>query len=164
MSTITRDQLKAAYLLAYDNFATDATEVADHLYKSGLLDESEPNLAQDRKSTTAVLRKLERSGLLCGERVNGEKTLTWQCYETYDYISREEALELFNSKFPEELEPTTDDRNHATGPRYTDEQLARAAELRNTTDQSWAKIAAELGIKTPYRLAKKVRAAGFEVR
>jgi transposase-like protein len=150
MITFTREQLKTAYLVCFDTFATDATEVASVL---------------DVKPAEATKILKTVGPLLVSDHTNGERKLTWQCYETYDSITRDEAIELFDAAFPLPVEVAAgDDRNHATGPRYTDEQLAQAAEMRNTTDLSWAAIAKSLGIKTPYRLAKKVKAAGLEVR
>lgn len=87
------NKLKEAYLFIFDSFAADTKEVAEHI---GL-------------SVKDTYELLDTCGLLVGElHVNGMSgqgitrkrfpgvPYTWQCWDTYDSISREEAIELFD--------------------------------------------------------------------
>lgn len=139
-----RENLKTVYNFVVANWATDKAEIESAKIVAGGVD--------------SLLKTLERKGLLASTHVNGEKKLTWQ--SMFDIENEADVLErsaaAFDAAFPvKQAEPATSDRTHATGPRYTDEQLARAAELK-AGGMSWPKIASELGIKAPYRLKMRV--------
>jgi hypothetical protein len=90
------EQMRAAYLHTFDIFATDRSEVAGAL---GVSKEVASNL----------LHGLESKGLVCSTDVNDDaqgwnrrgqyKELTWQCWETYDNSTREEAEARFDAAF-----------------------------------------------------------------
>lgn len=137
--------LREAYLIVFDSFAIDA-----------------PDLAHDMnievKDARSLLKKLEP--LVVSDHVNGERTLVYQCWETCDNLTREEAEALFDKTFPTTDKVEVKSGAHATGPTYTDEQLEIAAELKGQ-GKTWTEIAKELDIKTPARLSMRVRRAGL---
>lgn len=108
MTSDRRNLLLAAYLTAFDNFATDRSEIASTPeFVAAEADEKKRKALASR-----VLKELEAQSLVCSTDVNEEsqgsgrrgayKELTWQCWQTYDSISREEAIALFNQRFPED--------------------------------------------------------------
>ena len=91
-----KEKLKEAYLYVFDCFAADTKEIAEYL----------------DMSTKDTYNLLNSCGLLTGELfvdgmagygINRKNhpgvPYTWQCNETYDSISREEAIELFNQEY-----------------------------------------------------------------
>lgn len=96
-----------AYMKAYDNFATDNREVSEALDIT-------------IEATREIGRALEQAGLIVIEpfeqhgamRVSGAgikksrgdkgryEPDTWQCYQTYDYLDRLQAIDLFIEKMP----------------------------------------------------------------
>jgi hypothetical protein len=97
IATAKRAQLRAAYLHTFDVFATDRSEVAD-------------TLGVSKHVASSLLGKLEDSSLVCSTDVNDDaqgsnrrgqyKELTWQCWDTYDSSTREEAEARFDAAFP----------------------------------------------------------------
>jgi hypothetical protein len=143
-ATPRRDQLKAVYLLAFDNFATTASEVAE-------------NLGIPTKEAHVLLREMENS-LLASDHVNGERTLTWQCWDTYDSITRRQAIAKFNKVFPtgvevEIAEPGSNGRKGATGPRYTPEQIKKGLAAKKAGKNN-KQVAEAAGVKSPAYFSK----------
>lgn len=87
----TEQDLRTAYLLAFDNFSTTPVEVGDAV---------KGNSRYGRE----LLGTLVHGGIVCDTRVNGDE-MVWQCTETYDNTERETAIETFenwlNSRTPE---------------------------------------------------------------
>lgn len=138
-----REQLKTAYLIAFDNFATTAPEVAAEL---GI--------------TPATATRLLKSmgSLITWDHVNGERTLTFQATETYDSLTREEAIAKFDAEYPEEVAaPAKTSRRGATGPRYTDAQIKKGLAARKAGKTN-AEVAAAAGVKSPSYFAKTLKA------
>lgn len=77
----THEQLVEAYTRIFEDFALSTDDVASYM-------------GMDRATATKLLRKLERSYGVCSDHINGEKELTWQCYETYDQNTLEGSLVL----------------------------------------------------------------------
>lgn len=86
-TTDLRADLRTAYLVTFDAFATGANEVATAINA-------------DSKQAIKLLRRLASAGLIDSLHVNDEKRLTWQCNETYDSISRSTAIRRFDKAFP----------------------------------------------------------------
>jgi hypothetical protein len=94
-----REMLLKAYLYVFDEFATSTDEVALHL---GVMNEVALN----------VLNDLEGHNLVGGEFTNGQGSWTgdrkaypgtfkvWQCNRTYDELTREEAIKVFDEAYP----------------------------------------------------------------
>lgn len=139
-----RTNLQAVYNFVVGNWATDKAEIA----AAKIVPAAE---------LPGILKTLVKSNLIVADHVNGERTLTYQSH--FDIENELNVLErsagAFNEAFPEQVEPVKAERTHNTGPRYTDEQLAQAKALRES-GLSWPKVAAELGIKAPYRLKMRV--------
>jgi hypothetical protein len=142
MTTTTdfRPALRAAYLKAFDNFATDPSEVGEN--------------------GAALLARLERDGLVTRQDVNGAE-IVWQCFETYDSISRTTAIRRFDKVYPkgqpvETIEPAKTGRKGATGAKYTEAQfgLGFAARERGL---SWPEVAKAAGVKSPFHFSKALR-------
>jgi len=150
-----RSELREVYMAVVKNWVVSAKDVAEITGQT-------LNVVNQR------LRRLERVDLLASIHVNGERELTWQSYYDIENSDREETLNAasgdFTSKFPlsDAIEA---DRKHAgaTGPRYTEKQLAKGAKLR-AKGLSWAKVAAEVGVKAESHFAKAVRATHGEVK
>jgi hypothetical protein len=140
-----REQLKTAYLLAFDNFATDAAEVAEAL---GI----KPAAA------TKLLRAMENV-LTTSLHVNDERKLTWQAMTTYDDIDRAEAERRFDEAYPpaEASAPSAPSHKGATGPRYTPEQLKKGKEAR-LEGKSWVEVAKAAGVKSDGHFSRVLRA------
>jgi hypothetical protein len=144
-----RENLRTAYLIAFDNFATDAKEIADALQT-------------DTKHANAVLQALLNKNLLAEpDHVNGEKKLTWQAQETYDSITRRQAIARFNKAFPKGealggVIPVSNGRRGATGPKYTKDQIKTAIKMRKA-GESWKAIGAALDIRATAYLAKLLK-------
>lgn len=98
ISPARRAQLRDVYLLAFDNFSTDRTEVANAVFDG------------NRTRAANALRTLAEVGLIDSYDVNDAAQgnarrgqyaeLTWQCNDTYDSITRDEAVAKFDSTFP----------------------------------------------------------------
>lgn len=99
----------AVYLAAFDSFSADKSAI-----------ESETGIAKTQVSKS--LKRLEEKGLVSSVDVNGEsqgaarrgefQELQWQAIETYDSISRDEAIAIFNRAYGLEIEETV----HAAKP------------------------------------------------
>jgi hypothetical protein len=147
MTTDRRSDLRAAYLLAFDNFATVPAEVV----AAGITD--------DAKDARRLLDAM--APLVVSDVVNGAER-TWQCAETYDSISRTTAIRRFDKAFPkgqpvEIAEPTKNGRHGATGPRYSAEQISQGIRLTQA-GQSAKAVAAAVGVKSPNYFRKVVKA------
>lgn len=79
----TRDDLRATYLLAFDSFSTDPTEVADHI-------------GGNTRYGRELLGTLVTAGLLTEDDANGE--VVWQVANpgTYDDHERDEAVTVID--------------------------------------------------------------------
>lgn len=130
-----REQLKTAYLIAFDNFATDAPEVAKAL---GI----------KPAEATKLFRQLERKGIAASTKVNEDKTLTWQATPTYDDISPEQAEAVFDETFPTEVADAPAKKGGATGAKYTPEQIKRGLAARKA-GKSRKEVAEAAGVKSP---------------
>ena len=151
MSTTTdlRPALLATYKYVVTNWAVSAKEVA-------------AGTEQDSKATTNLLKRLQATGLLDATHVNGERELTWQ--SMFDVQNDKQAgrksTAAFNKVYPKgESVSATSGR---TGPRYTEEQLVKAEQMREA-GESYKAIGLALGIKaTAYLstvLKKRAQAA-----
>jgi hypothetical protein len=148
MSTTTnlRPALRKSYLYVVDNWAVDAADVAK-------------GIKQDVKTATSLLRRLERRGLIVGDHVNGEPTLIWQSYyDVQNGEKRTDAIKDFDKAFPkgETVTPGRTGGTGATGPRYTEEQLTKAEQMK-ADGSTFKAIGAALGIKATAYLAKTLR-------
>jgi hypothetical protein len=149
-----RESLRTAYLIAFDNFATDAKEIA-------------AALGTDTKHANAVLQALLNKNLLAEpDHVNGEKKLTWQCAETYDSISRTTAIRRFDKAFPKGdaiggVIPVSNGRKGATGPRYTPEQIKKGLAAKKAGKNN-REVAEAAGVKSPAYFSKVLKAAAKE--
>lgn len=77
----TENDLRTAYLLAFDNFSTDPIEVGNAV---------NGNSRYGRE----LLGTLVQGGIVCDTLVNGTDQV-WQACQTYDSISRDEAIRIF---------------------------------------------------------------------
>lgn len=139
---------RAAYLQAFDNFATMAPEVAET---------TGATVAQVR----AAFKAMERKDLIASSHVNEERALTYQATETYDSISRKEALDRFDAVYPakDEVKPVAaTGRKGATGAKYTDAQIKAGIAARKK-GLGWEAVATEAGVKAASYFSKAVRAA-----
>ena len=155
MSTTTdlRPALLATYKYVVTNWAVSAKEVA-------------AGTEQDSKATTNLLKRLQATGLLDATHVNGDRELTWQ--SMFDVQNDKQAgrksTAAFNKAFPkgEVVHAGRTGGNGATGPRYTEEQLVKAEQMR-AAGESYKAIGLALGIKaTAYLstvLKKRAQAA-----
>ena len=122
MSTTTdlRPALLTTYKYVVTNWAVTAAEVA-------------AGTEQDAKEVTNLLKRLAGAGLLDSTHVNGEKSLTWQSYfdvNNEPNVSRRSTV-AFNRAFPKDQPVSAAPaRNGVTGPRYTEEQLVDAEQMR----------------------------------
>ena len=98
--------LYAAYMIAFDEFATDRTAVANEVFDG------------DKAKASRALNRLRTDGLIASTDVNENaqgsnregaySEIVWQCYQTYDSVSREEATAIFDAKYgTTNGEPTT---------------------------------------------------------
>lgn len=147
-----REQLKAVYLYVVENWAVAADEVA-------------AGVEREVKEVRADLNRLSRRGLVVGDKINGEKTLTWQSYFDIDNeldVPARAAAE-FDKEFPEGSVKTGASHEGATGARYTEEQLA-AGKASREQGSNWERVAADAGVKAASHFSKAVRAAYPEVK
>jgi hypothetical protein len=79
------ENLRIAFLMAYDNFSTGPDEVAAELQVS-------------RGEARRLLEALVEKGIACDTVVNGAERV-WQCNETYDSVEREEAERIFDEAY-----------------------------------------------------------------
>lgn len=138
-----RAAMKTAYMMAYDNFAVHASEVAKAL-------------GMKPASATRLLKSMP--DLITWDQVNGTGPLVYQAYETYDYVSREEAEAKFDAAYPapEAEAKTSPSHKGATGPRYSDKQLAKGREAR-LAGQSWIEVAKAAGVKSDGYFSRVLR-------
>lgn len=90
-----KTKLFEAYLFVYDEFATDTVEVAK---KIGIPVNETFRLLNSCSLLTSELVVDGVSGISTTRKNHPGVAYTWQCYETYDNISREEAIDLFNKE------------------------------------------------------------------
>jgi len=153
MSTTTdlRPALLNTYKYVVTNWAVSAREVA-------------AGTEQDPKATTNLLKRLQATGLLDATHVNGERELTWQSYfdSQNDKSAGRKSTAAFNKAFPkgEPVEPASP-RNGATGPRYSEEQLVKAEEMR-AEGLAFKAIGHELGIKATAYLSTVLKRRAAE--
>lgn len=96
MKDETKALLYKAYLIIYDNFAADTKEIAEEL----------------GTTVDKTFKLLNSCDLVVGELIvegcsGGDVTrknfpgvpYTWQCWQTYDSIDREEAIQVFHDKY-----------------------------------------------------------------
>lgn len=163
-----REQLHAAYMFVVNNWAVSRGDVADYLYREGLLSHpteqadagkrSKSLISQDAKVTSSLLNSLARKRLLASERMDNETI--WQSYYDIENSDADEtrasAERDFNEAFPGKVEQAPTGRKGATGARYTRTQLEDAQGLREE-GKSWKDIGQILGIKATGHLAKVVK-------
>jgi DNA-binding transcriptional regulator GbsR (MarR family) len=92
-----RETLRNVYGVVYDNFAVSKSEIAS-------------DLGIDKRNVSLALEHLEGAGLVTSTDVNDEaqgaarrgqfKELVWQCWKTYDSVSKEESEATFAEAFP----------------------------------------------------------------
>lgn len=137
-----RPALREVYMFVVDNWAVDAADIAKHT-------------GRDVKEVNSLLRRL--GGLLASEHINGERTLTWQSYHDVqnEKGARKAAAADFNKAFPakEAVAAGRTGGAGATGPRYTEEQLVKAEEMR-AAGSTFKAIGLALDIKATAYLAK----------
>lgn len=98
MQTPMNDSKRAIYRFIFDSFAVTTKEIA-------------ANYGMSTADAYAICRKLEDANLITGEatdnqgsfsgrgkQANNFNSLLWQCWKTYDYISAEEAMALYDEK------------------------------------------------------------------
>lgn len=151
-----RPALFATYKFVVNNWAVYADDVAK-------------GTDQDVKTATKLLERLRSVGLLATEHVNGEKALTWQSFFDVENEANVPArsTRAFNKVYPKDspVNEATTGRRGATGPRYSEDQLAEAERLRKA-GHTMKDVAAALSIKSPAYLASvlKKREAAKKVR
>lgn len=96
-----------AYMLTFDSFSSDTKEIAEHITDSDL--NHARHVGDLLEGAELIVReKVEQQG---GLRVSGRSVTrsrerdkfaadSWQCLETYDYITRAAAIDLFIEKLP----------------------------------------------------------------
>jgi hypothetical protein len=85
---ITLGELHTAYRVVFDNGTVGASDIADALTCS-------------RTRATNALRQLEEADLVTStDDTRKDKELTWQCWQTSDDITPQEANRIFDAKFP----------------------------------------------------------------
>lgn len=155
--------LKEAYLFCVENWAPHASEIADHLFKKGLLGyEGERSLATDKKVVASLLKTLDRSGLIQSHQVNGEGPAVHQ--SMYDIENsdvketRRNARKDFKEAFPEPtaLSPRGGQPG-ATGPRYTPAQIKKGLAARKAGKTN-KEVAEAAGVKSPSYFSKVLKA------
>lgn len=165
----TERQLKKAYLIAFDDFATDALALKVDL---GMRTKADAN---------RLLKTLEGLGLVTSGHLNGERALTWQCVETYDTITRsealarfEEAIKMASSKTVKTTKTNKTEGNMKKGTkgsakkgakgtgtrgpvaRYTEAQIAAGLKARKAGGTN-AEVAAAAGVKSPNYFTKVLK-------
>lgn len=150
MTKITRSDLRKLYAATFDDFAINAEDGAELL---GIT----------KKEAAAAFGLM--SNLTTGEQVNGVGPIVYQCYETYDSISRSTALRRFDKAFPKNghqawslATPEKTGRKGATGPRYSESQIALGVKLTAKGETAKA-VATEVGVKSPSYFRKLCKAA-----
>jgi hypothetical protein len=145
-----RDSLRKAYLYVVNNWAVDASEVAEHL-------------GVENSDATSVLKRLQSKGLVVGDRVNDERKLTWQSF--YDIQNsdvketRKSARADFDAAFPKGAPINVPNRlgqPGATGPRYTDAQIKKGLAARKQGKKN-AEVAEIAGVKSPSYFSKTLK-------
>lgn len=137
-----RSALRSAYLTTFDAFGVVIEDITT---------------ATKVETTEArrLMRELMRTGLVGADHVNGARELTYQCAETYDTIDRKTAIKRFQAVYGARGPIERAARVGATGPKYTDEQIATALKMRRS-GSSWKAIGAKLGIKATAYLSKRL--------
>ena len=148
-----RLQLKKVYRYVLMNWAVSTKEIA-----AG----TKLDVKDVRRLTKRLESKVAPSGwtLLAGTHVNGEREVTWQTY--YDIQNESDAekngMADFDAVFPAGVKIAAGSSHRGnTGPRYTDAQIAEAAEIRLDKGESWKEIARMVGVKSPAHFSKVVR-------
>lgn len=167
-----RDLLWDVYSYVVENWAVVYSEL-------------EEALKMPHHDVKRLTQKLAKAGLIVGEHVNSEKTLTWQSY--HDVLNDERkgtgrnrngewkaARADFDKAFPEGTvkEPkaqTAAPKNAGTGPRYSPEQLEAGRQARNQlTDGdvqlTWKEVAEAAGVKSPHHFSKVLRATFADIQ
>jgi hypothetical protein len=87
-SIITLGELHTAYRVVFDNGTVGASDIADALTCS-------------RTRANNALHQLEEADLVTStDDTRKDKELTWQCWQTSDDITPQEANRIFDAKFP----------------------------------------------------------------
>jgi predicted transcriptional regulator len=159
LTDATRTALRQSYLLAFDNFTTRRSEVAEVL-------------GVDKKKASSLLNKLRAAGLIDSYDVNDASQgsgrrgayaeVEWQCFETYDSISREEAEKLFDKAFPvadaEATKPRRAGRKPAAAKNADHVANRLGLDLTALTDDDFTQLAAAIRTEGKRRRAAARRA------
>lgn len=93
------ETLKTVYLFIYDEFAATTKDIRE---KFGFTNAKAYNLGCQLEDMGLVCGEiyLEKGG--CGATITAKNhpgtPVMWQCWESYDYIERDEAVQLFDSR------------------------------------------------------------------
>lgn len=150
ISPARREQLRATYLLAFDNFSTDRTEVANAVFDG------------NRTRAANALRTLAEVGLMDSTDVNDAAQgnarrgqfaeLAWQATPTYDFITRDEAVAMFDSTFPTNTNTgantMSNDKTNVTA-ATADETPAALKDLQAKLTPNAGKSAAKKSVAKP---------------
>lgn len=152
MTKFDRTDLRKTYLAIVDGWALQSDEIA----KATKL---------DRAALKPLLKELQRSGLIVAEHINGAKPLTYQSYHDVNNEpgARKQAVKDFQTAYGTRGPIERPERVGATGPKYTDEQIAKAVKMR-VGGASWKSIGAALGIKATAYLSKRLTPQVEETR
>lgn len=142
-----RPALRKTYLYVVKNWAVDADEVAK---ATGV----------EKTEAVKLLKRLQTKGLLDALRVNDEKVLTYQSYENIndDPQAMPNARKAFDAAYPkgEIVSAGAVGRKGATGPRYTQKQIAAGLKARAAGKKN-AEVAAAAGVKSPAYFSKTLK-------
>ena len=157
------DPREAAYMFVFDSFAAEASEVAE--------------TTDTPTMTTAQARKLLKSlaPIVVSTRVHqdGRDATVWQCAETYDHATREQAeqtiREFINEK--ESIMPATTKKSPkpaakkspakksagVAASQYTEAQFKLGVAAREAGG-SWVAVAEAAGVKSDHHFSVALRA------
>jgi predicted transcriptional regulator len=146
-----RDLLWSVYSHVLNNWAVGNSDIIE----GTKLDKTEVN---------RLTRKLASVGLLAGEHVNSERSITWQTFFDVenDRNAKRNGRRAFDKVYPkgEEVKvaaaPVNAGHRGNTGPRYTPEQIAAAVAAR-ADGKNWKEVAVIAGVKSPFHFSKVVR-------
>lgn len=150
-------KLAAVYMQVARNWAVYVEEIVEAINS-----EDDPRFrGTNTVAVNSMLRQLEKLGLLASEHVNGEKPLTWQSY--FDIENEDDAEENAEAAFIQTIAPlmvagSKVPRSGATGPRYTEAQIAAGLRARARGESNKA-VAEAAGVKSPNYFAKILKEA-----
>lgn len=97
-----REMMFKLYMYVFDSFAATTREIADEF---GLSLGTAYRLMQSLDCLVCGEVTLESeggssTGVNITARSNPGSSINWQCWQTYDHLTTDEAIALFNEKFP----------------------------------------------------------------